>query len=97
MNLGDCMIEEFRTAERKYGMKITHVPTGYTIEGNCSWIDKIEEVKQDLLKRLEESIKDAPILPVKKSQKRADIVEECAKIADQWNAKGVAEQIRRIK
>ena len=97
MNLYDCEIREFRTEHGKYGMRITHNPTGYSIEGNCSWIDKIEEVRKDLLKRLEESIKDAPVLPVKKSQKRADIVEECAKIADQWNAKGVAEQIRRIK
>src|SRR5271169_6451977 len=100
MELSDCIIEHFRTEHQKYGMRITHVPTGHAVEGNCGWIDKIDEVKSILVARLEESTKDAPLLSPekrKKRDKRDEVIEECAKIADANNAKAIAKLIRELK
>lgn len=92
MNLDDCHIIEFRTEENKYGVKILHMPTGVSIEGNCGWVDKIDEVKQILLARLEESIKDAPPLPRPKPiESREQIVEQCAKAIERYATKNADE------
>jgi hypothetical protein len=46
MNRDDCLIHEFRTEHGKHGVRITHVPTGVHIEGNCGWMGKVPEVKE---------------------------------------------------
>lgn len=100
MELSDCMIEEFRTEHQKYGMRITHIPTGHAVEGNCGWIDKIDEVRSILLARLGDSIKDAPLLSPekrKKRDKREEIIEECAKLVESNNAKAIARLVRELK
>jgi hypothetical protein len=107
VNPADYRIQEFRTEHQKYGMKITHIPTGVTIEGNCGWVDKIDETRAILLARLEESVKDAPVLPPPVVvPTRSEIVEQCAQVVDKYLtsnadetslARALAKAIRKIK
>jgi|ERR1700756_1327403 len=108
VNLEDCDIKEFRTEHQKYGIRITHRPTGYSVEGNCGWVDKVDETRSILLARLEESVRDVAPLPPPPPppETRAQIVEQCAQVVEKYltsNAdetslvRALARAIRKIK
>jgi hypothetical protein len=98
LNLADYQIKEFRTEHQKYGVKILHVPTGMTIEGNCGWVDKVEEIKQQMLVLLEESVQGvAPLPPPEVIEPRSAIVEQCARIVDRYVSKEASDENSRLR
>jgi hypothetical protein len=99
MNPEDLSVHRYY-ADQRYGLRITHIPTGVTIDGNVGMQDRLPSLQQELTNLLEYRIKDAPILPVKLVQTRNDYLEEAAKVADSYKepiARDIAAQIRKRK
>jgi hypothetical protein len=106
MNPEDLSVHRYY-ADQRYGLRITHIPTGVTIDGNVGMQDRLPNLQQELTNLLEYRIKDAPILPVKLVQTRNDYLEEAAKVADSYVyykdvepstiARSIAAQIRKRK
>ena len=62
--VSDYSVQPYKEANR-YGLRITHEPTGITIDGNVGMEDRLPQLRAELMAKLEESAKDAPLLPAK--------------------------------
>lgn len=81
LSKAEVQVHKF-TADQRYGMRLIHIPTGVTIEGNCGWADRYPQLEQELMGLLETAAANAPLLPAKRMISRNDILEEAAQVAE---------------